>query len=396
MLASFDANAPGAHPSVLITGGGTAGHVEPALAVARALCALGVANDDIVFVGARRGMEASMIPAAGFAVRLLPGRGLVPRLAVANLASLLQLGRAFFEALWIVRRARPEVVVMVGGYAGVACSLAAAILRVPIVVVNVDAAVGRANRLVGRFAAVNAVSSAETGLPRAVLTGAPVRDAVLAADRSVSGRATAKEVLDLGLDDQVLAVVGGSLGARTLNRLALQLRSALKTDQKLWIYHVCGARNESEVRAELAVAPAPAENVEYRLVPYEDNVPALFSAADLVITRAGAMTVAEIAIIGVPAILVPLPGAPGDHQAENARGLESVGAAVLVPDEAANSPEVTELVATLLGDIERLSDMAEAAKTMARPQAAIAIADVVRTTMERARRPRRSGRGPAN
>lgn len=393
MSASNGAAPQRGHPAVLITGGGTAGHVEPALAVARALLTLGVAKEDVVFVGARRGMEATMVPAAGFSVRLLPGRGFVPRLSAANVSSLVQLGKAFFEALWIVRRARPQVVVMVGGYAGVACSLAAVVFRVPIVVVNVDALVGRANRLVGRFAAANAVSSAETGLPRAVLTGAPVREAVLAANRSAAGRASAKAALGVDVDGQVVAVVGGSLGARTLNRAALHLRTSLGVQENVVIYHVCGARNEAEIRAELELAPPQAARIDYRLVPYEENLPALFSAADLVVTRAGAMTVAELAVIGTPAVLIPLPGAPGDHQAENARGLESVGAAVLIRDEQATPSEVTELVATLLGDPVRLGEMSTAATTMARPQAALAIADVVRTTMQRARRRGRMRQG---
>lgn len=380
---SRDSTVSNAHPSVLITGGGTAGHVEPALAIARALTRLGVANSEILFVGARRGMETNLVPEAGFALRLLPGRGLVRRVALANVVAGAQLCAALFEALWIVGRKRPSVVVMVGGYAGVACSLAALFFGIPVVVVNVDSTVGRANRLVGRFAVANAVSSATSGLPRAVLTGAPVRDAVLEVDRSESGRDRARAVLEVPSGPRVLAVVGGSLGAKTLNTLALQLRQALSAEQNLLIYHVCGARNEVDVRDQLAKAPLADARIDYRLVAYERHLPALFCVADLVITRAGAMTVAELAVIGVPAILVPLPGAPGDHQSENARALEAVGAAVVVRDDDATGERVGAIVTSLLANQARLVEMGAAARTVARPDAATAIAELVAKGMVR-------------
>ena len=282
---------------------------------------------------------------------------------------------------------------MVGGFAGVACSIAALIFKVPVVVVNVDSRAGRANRLVGRFAKASAVASSTSGLPRAVLTGAPVRDAVLGVDRSANGRGRAKALLDIAPTLRVLAVVGGSLGARTLNSLAVQLRSSLKDASGLLIYHVCGARNADEVRAELARTQRDAALAAYRLVPYETHLPELFAAADLVITRAGAMTVAELEVIGVPSILIPLPFAPGDHQTVNARALEQVGAALVISDEDATSAHMSEVVGELLADQARLVEMGAKALTLARPNAAMAIAELVNTTMESGRsQGRRGGR----
>jgi UDP-N-acetylglucosamine:LPS N-acetylglucosamine transferase len=235
---------------------------------------------------------------------------------------------------------------------------------------------------------VNAVSSEHSGLKRAVVTGAPVRDAVLAVDRSDQGRERLRAQFEIPSETRVLAIVGGSLGARTLNNLALELRRTLADDTDLLIYHVCGARNESEVRAAIAASQLPKAQSSYRLVPYEEHLPELFGAADLVVTRAGAMTVAELAVIGVPAILVPLPGAPGDHQALNARSLEDVGAAVVIRDEDATAERIGELVTSLLGADVRLREMERAAKSVARPDAAVAIAQLVRSTMDNsARRP---------
>jgi UDP-N-acetylglucosamine--N-acetylmuramyl-(pentapeptide) pyrophosphoryl-undecaprenol N-acetylglucosamine transferase len=362
---------------VVITGGGTAGHVEPALAVGRSLVAAGVGAESVLFVGAKRGMEARLVPEAGFALRLLPGRGFVRRLSFANLGAAVGLALAFAEALVIIARSRPGVVVMVGGYAGVACSLAAVLCRVPIVVVNVDSSAGTANRLVGWFAALSAVASTQSGLRRAVVTGPPVRDDVLAVDRSPEGREAARAKLGIEATRRVLAVVGGSLGARRLNDAALELRAALSSRSDLLLYHVAGARNEPELRARVAAAPLEAGGLEYRLVAYEASLPSLFAAADLVLARAGAMTVAELAVIGVPSVLVPLPGAPGDHQSVNARSLEALGAAVLLLDGEAHGERLVSLVRELLEDGSRLDVMGQAAKRAARPGAAAEIATLV-------------------
>ncbi|HEY5274685.1 MAG TPA: glycosyltransferase [Acidimicrobiales bacterium] len=361
---------------VVITGGGTGGHVEPALAVGRALVRLGVAAESVLFVGARRGMEARLVPDAGFVIRLLPGRGFVRKVSLANIGAAIGLVVAFVEALVIILRTRPAVVVMVGGYAGVACSLTAVLAGVPVVVVNVDSTAGSANRLIGRFAALSAVASKESGLPRQVVTGPPVRAEVLAADRSDAGRAAARAALGIDATRRVVAVVGGSLGARRLNDAALELRAALSSRSDLLLYHVSGARNEPELRARVAASPLGG-GLEYRLVAYEASLPALFAISDLVLARAGAMTVAELAVIGVPSVLVPLPGAPGDHQSVNARSLEALGAAVLLRDGDAHGERLVRLVSDLLDDAPRLDAMARAAKLAARPDAAAEIAQLV-------------------
>jgi UDP-N-acetylglucosamine:LPS N-acetylglucosamine transferase len=301
----------------------------------------------------------------------------VRKVSFANLASALGLAAAFAEALLIVVRSRPGVVVMVGGYAGVACSLAAVLCRVPIVVVNVDSSAGMANRLVGRFAVLSAVAGAESGLSRAVVTGPPVRDDVLAAERSAEGREAARVKLGVEETRRVLAVVGGSLGARRLNDAALELRAALGARSDLLLYHVAGARNEPELRVRLAAAPLAEGGLEYRLIAYEASLPSLFAVSDLVIARAGAMTVAELAVIGVPSVLVPLPGAPGDHQSVNARSLEALGAAVLLPDGEAHGERLVSIVSGLLDDVSRLDAMGAAAKLAARPAAAAEIATLV-------------------
>ncbi|MEO5678190.1 MAG: glycosyltransferase, partial [Acidimicrobiales bacterium] len=230
-------------PRFLLAGGGTAGHTVPAIAVGRALVAAGVPPAAIRFVGARRGSEGRLVPAAGFAITLLPGRGIERRLTPANVGALLGLGVALVQALLLVGRSRPRAVLSVGGYAGVPVALAAAALRRPLVVAEANAVPGAANRLAARFARAAAVSFAGTPLPRAVLTGNPVRAEVLAIDRTPAGRAAARAALGLPPDRVVIGVSGGSLGARRLNAAVRDLaeRWAGRTD--VAVHHAVGRRD---------------------------------------------------------------------------------------------------------------------------------------------------------
>jgi undecaprenyldiphospho-muramoylpentapeptide beta-N-acetylglucosaminyltransferase len=388
-----------ARAKVVITGGGTAGHVLPAIALARALVAAGVAPAAIHFVGARRGIERRLVPEAGFSLTALPGRGIVRRPSLRNLAALAGIVAAFAASLVQLGRRRPRVVVAVGGFGAVACSLAAVVWRVPVVVVNVDSVPGAANRMIGRFATACAVAFPGTALPRAVVTGAPVRPEVLAVDRTAPGRARSRAALGIAVEGPLVGVVGGSLGARRLNDAAIGLAGLMRARGDAVVYHVCGRRSLAEVTAAAAAAGlTDRPGFEYRIVAYEDRLAELFAAADIVVGRAGASTVAELAVIGTPSILVPLPGSPSDHQAKNAAWLCEAGAAVLLADDEATAERVFQEVTALLDDPARLGAMGEAARRVGRRDAARAVASLVvevaagRWTKKGA--PARGGAGP--
>jgi undecaprenyldiphospho-muramoylpentapeptide beta-N-acetylglucosaminyltransferase len=356
----------------IIAGGGTGGHAVPAIAIGRALVAAGHPPASIRFVGSRRGIERRLVPDAGFEVTLLPGRGIARRLTPDNVGAVVGLGVAAVRAIRLVRRLRPKVVVAVGGYASVACALAAALWRVPLVVAEQNAAPGLANRLAGRFAAACAVSWPGTPLPRAVLTGNPVRPEILAIDRSDPGRAAARRHLGIPDGVSVVAVAGGSLGARTINRAVTGLARDWRTRADVLIRHVAGERDFGRLAADAPVPPAG--GLTYQLVPFEDHMDRLLSAADVAVQRAGASTVAELTVAGVPAILVPLPGAPGDHQTANARRLADAGAAVLVADADLDATRLAAELDGLLADPDRRDAMAAAARSLGRPDAAAAVA----------------------
>jgi len=346
----------------LITGGGTGGHTYPAIAVAQELERRG---RTVRFVGAKRGIEGRVVPAAGFAIDLLPGRGLQRRFTLQNVAAIAEAGAAVVRALSIVRRTRPRVVVGFGGYASFPCVLAARLLRIPVVVHEQDAAPGLANRMGVRLGARAAVSLPGTPLPHASLTGNPVRAAFATLQRSPDH------------DPMLVAVFGGAQGARTINHAVLGCYDLWRARSDLAVHHVCGPGNLDSCAADLAAARRTGDLLTYELVGYEEHMDALYRRAALAVCRGGAGTIAELTASGVPAVLVPLPGAPSDHQTRNARTLERAGAAVVLPDSECTAARLDGVVSTLIGTAGRLEEMGAAARGLGRRDAAERLADLV-------------------
>lgn len=359
-------------PWILIGGGGTAGHILPALTVAGALVERGHDPSTIQFVGSRFGLEGRMVPAAGFSLTALPGRGLTGRrLNLANARAAVGLVLAVVQAVAIVARRRPQVVLSVGGYAALPCALAAAVLRVPVVVAESNAVPGATNRLVGRVARATAVQFPGTGLPNEVVTGSPVRPEVLAVDRSPAGRRAARAALGLPDDRVVVAAFGGSLGSRRINTAVAAFVEAHGHRSDLAVRHAVGRRDWAAVRDTLPVPPAG--GLVYQPVEYEEEMATLLAAADLAVTRAGGSTLSELAVVGLPAVLVPLPIAHRDHQTANAEHFVRAGAAVRVPDAELDGARLAaELDRLLAGG--RLDEMGAAARILGHPDASERIA----------------------
>lgn len=354
---------------VLIAGGGTAGHVLPGLAVASVLVERGLRHEEIHFVGAEGRIEAEIVPAAGFGITLLPGRGVQRRLTLANVGAVLGLVRAMGRAVRLVRRHRPEVVLVLGGFASAACALAAVLWRVPVVVADQNARAGASNRLVARFARACAVPFPETDLPRAVVTGNPVRAEILALR---DGRDHHAARVQLGLDPDRIVVVAfaGSLGSTRINDAVYGAVERLGSRTDLSVLHVVGARDWDSRPA------VPTDGLQYVQLRYADRMDLVLAAADLAVCRSGGTTVAELAVVGVPAVLVPLPIATRDHQRANAGPLVRAGAAVLVPDDELDTDRLVEELEPLL-DRDVLAPMADAARSLGRPDAAEAVAELV-------------------
>ncbi len=352
---------------MVITGGGTGGHVFPALALADELVARGHPRTAIHFVGATRGLEATAVPNAGFTIDLLPGRGferrINPRSVVRNFRTGWDTAVALARANAVVRRTRPAVVVGVGGYASLPTLVAARAHRIPSIVHEADAHPGLANRIAVVLGARPAVAFPGTPLRHAVVTGNPIRSQIAAVRRDP-------------VSPPLVAIVGGSLGARSINHAALGVYDRWRAQANVAIQHVTGARDYDECRARLAAARAPSDTLRYELVRFEDHMEELYADATVVVCRAGGMT-AELTAVGIPSVLVPLPGAPGDHQGRNASALVEAGAAVMIPDRALDADRLAAELRSLLGDPVRLDAMARSARGLGRPDATARLADLV-------------------
>lgn len=341
---------------ILIMAGGTGGHVFPALAVADALRAREV---EVLWLGTRAGLESRVVPAAGYPLHVLEVQGLrgtgVRRLLVAPF----RLSLALLQAVRILRRERPQAVLGMGGFVTGPGGLAAWLLRRPLLVHEQNAVAGLTNRLLAPLA-TRVMQAFPGALGRAALhTGNPVREAI-AALASPAERFAARQ------GPLRLLVLGGSQGAQALNMTAPQALAAVPADQRPEVWHQAGTRLLQAAREAYAAA-----GVDARVEPFVEDMAAAYGWADLVLCRAGALTVAELAAAGVGAILVPFPHAVDDHQTRNAEYLVAAGAARLVPQATLDAQRLCSELAAFAGPDgrARLLDMAERAHALARPQA---------------------------
>ncbi len=359
----------------VIAGGGTAGHVHPGLAVARALVARGHDAASILYVGSKRGIEEELVPPAGFDLVTLPGAGFPRRLSIEAIRAAWGLARGVVAGYRLLGRERPAVVLSLGGFAAVPCAVAARVRRIPVVIHEQNAVPGAANRLISRWSKAAAVSFDGTDLPGAVVTGNPVRPEVLAVDRSAIGP-KAKAAQGVAADQLFLLVTGGSLGALRINHAAIAAARKWSGRSDIVVHHVVGAR-DWELLAEDRAAIGGV--LDYRAVEYEAQMDQMFAAADLVVSRSGASITAELAAVGVPSILVPLPDAPGDHQTANASALVKAGGATMVRDRDLDGDCLVRSVNELAAEPGRLEAMAVAARSVGRRDAASQVAELMET-----------------
>ncbi len=370
----------------VIAGGGTGGHVVPGLAIAEQIVARCDRTDAVHYLGSRRGLETAVVPEAGFTLTALPGRGIARRFTLSNVAAVIGLCAAIVTAVVRMARWRPAVVVGLGGFASVPGVVAAIVWRVPLVVAEQNAVPSAANRLGARFARAAAVPFAEVDLPRAVWTGNPVRSAVTRIDRS-TGRDEACQRLGVDPTRKVLCVFGGSLGARRINEALFEALEYAQRRDDLTIRHITGERDYEEFverineRAEHDSESPCSYRLDgglvLQLVEFEQDMAAVYAASDLLVCRAGASTVAELTVAGVPAILVPFPAATGDHQSANARILGESNAAIVVTDSELNGARLYREIDELLGDQQRLAAMSANARAHGRADAAHAVVDLL-------------------
>ena len=370
----------------LISGGGTGGHIFPAVSIANALRELDP-QADILFVGALGRMEMERVPQAGYKIIGLPVRGFNRKQPWKNISVVWDLLRSMVQARRIVREFRPDVGIGVGGYASGAAMKVAAKMGVPILLQEQNGFAGVTNKLLKEDA--QKICVAYEGMERffpaekILLTGNPVRQDLVHGSKAQAIAYLQKEYgVAFSLERPTLLIIGGSLGARTINQALLAGVQQL-LDQGIQVIWQTGKTYYEQIRSQLsncpgaqASSPAKLSNSPIVVTPFLTNMPDLYALADLVISRAGASSISELCLLGKPAILVPSPNVAEDHQTHNAMALVKKDAAVLVKDADAQQQLIPTALA-LLQDPARLSALSEHILTLAQPDSARRIAEEV-------------------
>jgi UDP-N-acetylglucosamine--N-acetylmuramyl-(pentapeptide) pyrophosphoryl-undecaprenol N-acetylglucosamine transferase len=363
----------------VLSGGGTAGHINPALALAEELSARGW---EVLFAGTPNGVEARLVAEAGIPFTPFEASGFNrrhPLTAIKGVAAIEKSARAamkWFDGI------RPDVVVGFGGYVSIPVGRAALKRRIPLVIHEQNSIMGLANKYLAKHAEAvcltyGQAADAASGARRIVETGNPVRSSVLAATR-----AQGREYLQIGEDALVLLVFGGSLGARHINEALCAMKDALLGIEGLHVVHITGPAELDSVEEALALSDE--QRVRWRVCGYESRMGDVLAAADAVVSRAGASSLAEISALGIPALLIPFPFATGDHQTMNARAYVEAGCASMLADSEVGTPRFAEQVLALVQDGQLRAQMRAAAAQQKTRDAAKLLADEVVRAAKRA------------
>lgn len=354
---------------IMLAGGGTGGHIYPAITIADALREA-VPSAQVIFVGSRRGLEKDVVPKAGYELITLDVQGLSRKISWRNAIAVWKAAVGLWGAAKAIRKFRPDVVVGTGGYVSGSVVLMASLLGIPTMIQEQNVIPGITNRILSRRVKVVAISYEESrrffpASAKVRLTGNPIRPSIMRATR-------ARGIAALRLDPscRTLLVFGGSQGSLAINRAMLSALPKLLKIPRLQIVHQTGRTGYDEVSEQVRGLGLDAESLgRLKIMPYIYNMEDALAASDLVIGRAGAISISEITARGIPAILIPFPSAAANHQERNARALEEAGAAVMILERELSGERLANTVKELLSDPARLSGMAAASKALGKPEA---------------------------
>lgn len=359
---------------IILSGGGTGGHIYPAITIARAIAKL-APGSEFLFVGTKQGLEADIIPKEGFRLTTIDVRGLERRLSWNNVRTIFQTVGSLWQARQIVKSFCPDIVIGTGGYVCGPVLLAASLMRIPTIIQEQNVIPGITNRILARFVNKIAVGYEEAAKhfsrpDKTVFTGNPIRPEVMSATRS-------EGLTAFGFENNKITVLvaGGSRGARSINTAMLDVYRRFSGDNKIQILHVTGQSDYNSIVGKIKQAGIEIPKSGNIIIkPYLYNMPLALAVADLVVFRAGAIGLAEVTARGVPAILIPYPYAAENHQEYNARVLEKNGAAIVIRDSELTGEKLVNTIADLVACPEKLRAMGQASRRLGRPQAADDIA----------------------
>ena len=361
---------------IIVSGGGTGGHIYPALTLIRALQSK-VNNAEILYVGTSEGLEADIVPKENIPFETVNIEGFKRSLSPANLMRGMKAAAGVMKAMGIVRRFHPDVAIGTGGYVCGPILLAASLMHVPTLIQEQNVTPGITNKILSKFVTKIAIGTKEAApsfpSDKTIFTGNPIRREVIEARRSDGMKS-------FGLDPRkkTLLVSGGSRGARTINRAMIGVLEHYAGDPSVQIIHVTGSAGYDDTMKRIRESNIDVEGAGNLFVKkYLYDMPTALAAADLAVFRAGAIGIAELMARGVPSVLVPYPYAAANHQEHNARAIEAAGAARVILDKDLRAESLLATLAELLTESDKLKKMARSAKRLGRPKAADEIADIV-------------------
>lgn len=365
---------------VIVTGGGTGGHIYPALAIAKGILAH-KPDTEILYVGTREGMEARLVPEAGIAFEGVSGQGLPRKISIDTL----KVGGKSFKALWetkqILKKFKPDLVVGTGGYVSGPVVLTAALFGIPTLLHEQNALPGITNKILARFVRKVMVTFPESiahfGVrQKVILTGLPVRPEI-----GTLSREKGSKCLGLRPDHLTLLVTGGSRGARSINQAMPVVLKHLESRPDIQVIWATGKATYQETLESLKAQGIQWKRNNWRVFEYLKDMPEALASADLFVGRAGATTLAEIMVAGKPGVLVPYPFAAENHQEFNARALEKKGVSCVILDKALTGETLWAMIQELMDKPEKLKTMAQAARRLGQPDA---LSEIVKVCIETA------------
>lgn len=343
---------------VLISGGGTAGHINPALTIAKYIKQKKI-DSEIIFIGTQKGLETKLVPREGFELKLIKVRGFKRKISVDTIVAVKEMFQGFFEARKIIKSFKPDIVIGTGGYVCGPVLFNAAIMKIPTMIHEQNAYPGVTNRILSRVVDCVAISFKESkkyfkaAENKTILTGNPVRSEMLENDRE-----KARKKLGISMDKPFVLIFGGSRGAEKINERAVEMIQNKYSSDDCNIIFATGEKQYESIRKQLEDISKTA----LKVVPYIYDMSDVMNAADLVICRAGAITISELTALGIPSIMIPSPYVTANHQEYNARALEEQGAAVVILEKDLSSDILYQQIKDLLKDKDQLGKMARNAK----------------------------------
>lgn len=364
---------------IILSGGGTGGHIYPAITIARVLEAklreVGQPST-ILFVGTKAGLEADIVPKEGYQLKTIDVQGFERRLSFKNVQTVFKIAGSLWDSYQIIKEFKPDLVIGTGGYVCGPVLLTGSLLGKATLIQEQNVIAGITNKTLARFVDCAAVGYGEASsyfspFTKVVVSGNPIRPDVMTATRE-------QAVQELGLDPQkkTLLVSGGSRGSRSMNQAMIAVHQSFQNDKNIQILHITGQSEYNSIVGILYEKGIQLEkNGNIKIVPYLYNMPQALASADLAVFRAGAIGLAELTARGIPSILVPYPYAAENHQEHNADVLKKHGAAVVIRDSDLTGEKLTILIRNLFDHPDNLADMAVASRKLGRPEAAECIAN---------------------